>query len=70
MSKNTERGFTVKVSKGYAYKFIAPSKKSISGDTVDIALGFDLEPWQTIVLLPDEVEKLAEALNKYLETEK
>lgn len=67
MSKNNHRGFTVQVNKSYANKFIAPSKLAISGDTVDIALGFNLEPWQTMVLLPWEVEKLAEALNIYLE---
>ncbi len=69
MSNNNHRGFTVRVSKSYAHKFLAPSKFPISGNTADVALGFDLEPWQTIVLLPWEVEKLAEALNEYLEAE-
>ncbi len=67
MNENNRRGFTVQVSKSYAYKFIAHSKFPISGNTVDVALGFDLEPWQKIVLLPWEVEKLAEKLNEYLE---
>ena len=69
MSEITERGFTVKINKNHTTKYIAPSKHPISGNVVNVALGFNLEPWQTIVLLPDEVEKLTEALNTYLETE-
>ncbi len=68
MNEDNRRGFIVQVSKSYAYKFIAPSRFPISGNTVDVALGFDFEPWQKIVLLPWEVEKLAETLNEYLET--
>ncbi len=69
MNEGNRRGFTVQIMKSYANKFIAPSKFPITGNTVDVALGFDFEPWQKIVLLPWEVEKLTETLNEYLETE-
>lgn len=66
------RGFTAKAIKSHGWEFIELGREPMSSGTVDIVMSFDngSEPFQTIVLLPDEVEKLAKALNTYLEKEK
>lgn len=65
------RGFTAKVIKSRSWEFVELGREPMSSGTVDIVMSFDngSEPFQTIVLLPDEVEKLAKALTEYLETE-
>ncbi len=66
---NNKRKFSAKVTKSYAYGWseIRWGRALISGQAIDLALSFDGEVLQTIVLLPEEIEVLAEVFNEYLE---